>query len=53
MFVDASESCRDKKSLKKMDSRDISGQEWGNNEEYTDEGIKLEPFNMDQELEEG
>jgi hypothetical protein len=40
---------------KTLESQDIEGQEWNadDQQEYTDEGLKLEPFNMDREMEEG
>lgn len=44
----------EKPAKKYMDRHDIQGQEWNaDTKDYTDDGSKIEPFNMDQELEDG
>ncbi|KAJ3085928.1 CD2 antigen cytoplasmic tail-binding protein 2 [Quaeritorhiza haematococci] len=43
-----------KGEIRFMAKEEIEGQEWNaEGDEYTEDGIKIEPFNMDQELEEG
>lgn len=44
---------KEKKEVKFMNKGDIEGQEWDADQEYEDDGTKIEPFNMDEELEEG
>ncbi|KAI9023322.1 hypothetical protein DFJ74DRAFT_83642 [Hyaloraphidium curvatum] len=51
---DAEDKKKDKKEVKFMRRGDIEGQEWdAAAAEYEDDGTKIEPFNMDEELEEG
>lgn len=53
MFGD-SFTAPDKKAKKNKTLTAIEGQEWNPEaRDYTDDGTKIEPFNMDQELEEG
>ncbi|KAJ3343510.1 hypothetical protein HDU93_008169 [Gonapodya sp. JEL0774] len=47
---------KSKKEVKFMQKEDIEGQEWENGEdddEYDEGGVKIEPFNMDDELQNG
>jgi hypothetical protein len=45
---------KDKKEVKFLQKGDIEGQEWeSGGVEYEEDGTKIEPFNMDEELEEG
>lgn len=44
---------KDKKEVKFLNKKDIEGQEWDGGVEYEEDGTKIEPFNMDEELEEG
>ncbi|KXS21454.1 hypothetical protein M427DRAFT_270721 [Gonapodya prolifera JEL478] len=47
---------KSKKEVKFMQQEDIEGQEWENaeeEEEYDESGMKIEPFNMDDEMQNG
>jgi hypothetical protein len=42
------------KQTKSLQKEEIEGQEWAEDTaEYTEDGIRIDPFNMDQELEQG
>ena len=49
----SSRSNAGEKGKKTLESQDIEGQEWNAEQEYTEDGLKIEPFNMDKEMEEG
>ena len=59
MFADTNadkkeEPVKRKGVINYMRPSDIEGQEWeGDVDDYDEDGVKIEPFNMDQELEEG
>lgn len=37
-----------------LESQEIQGQEWNaQGQDFTEDGVRIEPFNMDQEMEEG
>lgn len=45
---------KEKKEVKFLQKGEIEGQEWDEKgPEYEEDGTKIEPFNMDEELEEG
>ena len=53
MFSETLNKKEPKKQVKYMKSNEIEGQEWTETVDFDEKGIKIEPFNMDQELEDG
>lgn len=42
-----------KKKVQYLKKEEIEGQEWAKTDEFTEDGIKIDAFNMDEDLEEG
>jgi hypothetical protein len=53
MFGEAFDNVVEKKK-KELAMQDIQGQEWDPQTlDYTEDGIRIEPFNLEQEMQEG